>query len=214
MNPDVDKAVLDAVDQERARLRATLHNTLSQSLNAFRIFAALHARRLASGDHAEPRNAHLLLAELQPVMNDLEQVMAALAPVAFESFELTDYLDTLCQRMPRRVPCELRTSPHLALSRATAHDVYEIARDGVSLLSGDPKIESLEVAVTMDGETVLLALCGQSTTSSPELPPADSWALRILSARVECAGAQLQWDRPKEYALRLTCSLPLPPASA
>ncbi|HSI12848.1 MAG TPA: histidine kinase [Chthoniobacter sp.] len=204
----LDREALAAADQERARLRQVLHDSICQSLNALHIFIGLHARRLASDGHPEAANAGTLKVEFQQAMTELQDIVGSLAPADFEPVELLDQLSTLCQRFSQRLPCQLVCDPALALAPATAHALYEISREGLVLLTGMQSVREIEVTITAETSELTLNIRARTVPREPELPSADSWPRRILEARTEVAGGKLKLDCSGDHSLSLCCILP------
>lgn len=207
MKPPLDTEALGAVDNERARLRKVLHDSVCQSLNALQIFVHLHARRLASAQNPIAGDAERLQAEFQQSMAELRDVVAFLGPPLFEPIELADELTLLGQRVSRRLPCSLVCDPAVILSSAHAHAVYEICRESLLLFVGIELVQQIELAVAATPHEVILNLRAR-TVAVPELPSVDSWAHRVLAARIAAVGGQLTLTPCVGDGLFLSCSLP------
>lgn len=209
-NHSLDVETIAVADGERARLRQALHDSVCQSLNALQIFMALHARSLSSNPEAAVADGARLKAELQQASMELNDIVAALTPPAFGPTELTDEIAALCQRISRRLPCNFSRATEAVFSSAHTHAIYEICREGLLFFVEMETAQQIDLTLATAPNEVTLNLRVQTLSPVPASPPQDSWAYRILAARIATAGGQLKLAPVENNDLLFSCALPFP----
>lgn len=136
-----ERALVQAIDSEQQRLAQILHDTLSQSLSAARIYARI-ARDTAERSGPQASAAVLKLEEvIRKAADELEQVTRWLRPARLDVTGLIASLADLCRLAARTMPCEFQCShsaidadaePQAELLRAAQLVLREIARSNKS----------------------------------------------------------------------------------
>ena len=201
--PASEQMWLEALDAEQRCLSQLLHDTLTQSLNAARIYARISRNTL---ERSGPDAATALLTletVIQNAADDLQSLTRWLRPARLDGTDLPTALAELAQLVSRTLPCELRCAlTGIEADAETQARQLRVAQLALHGLLRHCRVEAIGVELELDQQHLILVL-----QASGGLPLPDDRA-RLLELRARASGGSFSVRFDAERGSTLTCLLP------
>lgn len=198
-----ERAVIATVDSEQQRLAQLLHDTLSQSLNAARIYARV-ARDTITRSHPDATTVLVKLEEvIHGAADEFQGLTRWLRPARLDGSDLTASIADLSQLAARAVPCTFRGSgAALDAELDSQAELLRIAQLALHSLVRYCQVKALEIDLARDEQHLVLEI----RAAGAQPLPSDQEALLDRRARALGGNLTVQYDA----AHGCTCSCRLP----
>lgn len=193
-----ERALMDAIDSEQQRVAQLLHDTLSQSLNAVRIYARVtrdSVRRACpelSATFEELENA------IGSTADEFHGVAAWLRPAKLHGSDLVACLTDLSRVASRSAPCDVRCDPSASnVATRVQAELLRVAQLGLHALLLSCRAQSVEMELSGDEERVRIQLRAACDRALPE----GFETLLRLRARVMGGTVEVQHETERRITL-------------
>jgi signal transduction histidine kinase len=165
-----ERAVFEATDAEQQQLAGLLHDTLSQTLNAARIYARLSQKAIERSCPDALAPFASLDQSIQGAGEELQSLTRWLRPARLDESGWSSTLADLCQLTARTVPCVLRL-PAVSFDAEVEvlTELLRLAQLALHTLVRDGGVTSLEVEVMADAPPLVLEIRASAGSLTSDL---------------------------------------------
>ncbi len=209
----LERAALEATEQEARRIGRDLHDGLGQHLTGMAFLAKGLERSLTDRGLPEAEEAREIVQLVKEAVGHSRALAHGLAPVGVHGTELAPALENLAERTRKvfNMDCEFQGEP---VSRvpddATATAFYRIAQEATNnaLKHGQPS--RITIRLETDDEGGLQLTIEDDGKGLPRTRPTEGLGLRLMKLRAETVGAKLIVENVDEDGgTRVECTLPV-----
>ena len=205
----LEREILAISEREQRRLGHDLHDDLCQQLAGIEFLS----QRLASGLAARAAvraRAKEIAQMVQRAMTQTRELARGLSPVRLEAEGLTDALRELAAGTKKVFGCDCRCRcdpPVLVPDHTVAIHLYRIAQEAVTNAIKHGKARRIEISLTANGNSAVLAVSDNGTGIPRKLPKRKGMGLRIMRYRTEVIGGTLQVEPDPGGGSRVVCAV-------
>ncbi len=190
-----------ALDSDHQQLARRLHDTLSQSLNAARIYARV-IRSAAERSCPEASESSATLEQVaRHAAEELQTLLRWLRPARLDGAALVARLTELAELASRAVPCEVRGPAEVHAEPEMEAELLRIAQLALHGLVGRSGATSIELELERDEQGLLLTARASGGGVMP-----NEWKT-ALEGRARSFGGIFATEHAPE-GLTLSCRLP------
>lgn len=209
----LEKAALEAAEQEARRIGRDLHDGLGQHLTGMAFLAKGLERSLKDRGLPEAEEAHEIVKLVKEAVGHSRALAHGLAPVGVHGTELAPALENLAERTRDvfNIECEFEGD---AVARvpddATATAFYRIAQEATNnaLKHGNPSRITISLTTDDDDDGLRLRI-EDDGQGLPLTRPTEGLGLRLMKLRAETVGASMVIDNVSdEGGTRVEATLP------
>jgi signal transduction histidine kinase len=205
----LERAIIEATDNERRRLAQVLHDTICQSLGGIALLGRVILRRLESAGREEAAEVAEMGRVIDEATREVHSVVRWLRPAPVDGQDVIAALAELTPALFQGIPCEFRCpSPVVLADPLAATQLVRIAYQAVSDALQHPGVQRIVVSLTaQDGRVTLMVR--DDGLASEELPSAAALAAEeLLRLRARALGATLTISSQAEQGNTILCKLP------
>lgn len=206
----VEREILDVIEQEQLRIAQELHDTICQSLSGLRLStAALRRKHGATAGGGLMEEFTRIDESAGKSVGELHDLIQSLQPVEIQPSELSDALEGLAREICGAVRCEYRcVGRPVAEDVFTASQIYRIARAAVRCAARRETTKRISITWQEGPKGRVLAI----STEPPALARTESsiqraFGWKLLQRRAKAIGGELMID-PDGASVTLTLPLP------
>lgn len=211
----MEAEVIQAGEEERARIGLNLHDGLCQELTAADFSIRLSQIRLEKGERegfAELNEARGLLSNVISQARDLARL---LTPVVLVQKGLAIALDELAvnARKMFSIECEVRCDGPLSCDEDIAKHLYRIVQEGIQNAVRHGKASRIEIELVQDSGGMVLEIADNGRGIDPTL--LEVWnssrdhGLKTMKYRMRLIGGSLTLSLNEPHGLLVSCYIPI-----
>lgn len=186
---------LAAAQQERNKISRDLHDGTIQSLYAIQLGLGHTVKKLEAEPYKAGRELSAVRAELDTVIAEIRQFITAEAG-ADKSVDFSAVLHALSQRARASTTAQIVLHCDPGASKRLAGDqavqLANIAREALSNSLRHAKPQQVEIALRLDGETVVLEISDDGTGFDAKSPARPGVGLTSMLSRAREVGGTLE----------------------
>ncbi len=213
----LEREILQISEREQQRIGRDLHDDLGQQLAGLSIMATMLSRGLASRAASEAPAAVKISELLKKAVAMTRSLARGLHPVAAEPDGLVSALHDLAARMTSlfHIDCQFDcpNAVQMADNTAATH-LYRIAQEAVSNAVKHGHARQARISLSSDAETLTLTVQDDGCGISGLDPQRQGMGLRIMHYRAGMIGAKVSIANQTSGGTCVTCTLPVPVATA
>jgi PAS domain S-box-containing protein len=208
----LEAALFNAVESERRRFSADLHDGLGQELTGLSLLLAALARS-ARNSHAglagDLEHAH---AVAKFALHSCKAIARGLSPVADSEGGLVGALRALVARLDApsgpQVNLSIRLGSRLFLSAAATDHLYRIAQEAVANALKHARATSIRVTLDVEPASVRLEICDDGAGLGLNGTDPGGLGLRTMHYRAAMIGARIYFAPRRLSGVSVVCECP------
>jgi signal transduction histidine kinase len=207
---DVVRRVVEAQENERARLARELHDETGQALTS--ILLGLKSLE----DHVETDEGRAAAAELRELvvstLQDVRRLAVELRPAALDDFGLMPAIERLCDLIVERSDISVDVRSELGDQRLTAESetvLYRIAQEALTNVLKHADARTVRVRLRPSGSGVTLAVQDDGTGFDPSVVRDGGVGLVGMRERIALLGGRLTIESSEGAGTMLTAEVPI-----
>lgn len=209
----LERAALEAAEQEARRIGRDLHDGLGQHLTGMAFLAKGLERSLTERGLPEAGEAREIVKLVKEAVGHSRALAHGLAPVGVHGTELTPALENLAERTREvfGIDCEFQGDPVGRVpDDATATAFYRIAQEATNNALKHGKASRITIRLETDADDSLRLTIEDDGRGLPTpRPTGDGLGLRLMKLRAETVGAKMVIENVDEDGgTRVECVLP------
>ncbi|MCX4246935.1 PAS domain-containing sensor histidine kinase [Paraliomyxa miuraensis] len=209
----LEKAALEAAEQEARRIGRDLHDGLGQHLTGMAFLAKGLERSLNERGLPEAAEAREIVKLVKEAVGHSRALAHGLAPVGVHGTELTPALENLAERTREvfGIDCEFQGEQVARVpDDATATAFYRIAQEATNNALKHGKASRITIRLETDAdESLRLTIEDDGIGLRSSRPTGDGLGLRLMKLRAETVGAKIVIeDVDDDGGTRVECVLP------
>ena len=204
----LERAILDAAENEQRRLAQTLHDTVCQSLGGVQFLAEVIAGKVRDQCPEAAREVAALGDVIRHALDELHDLAAWLQPPTHDAPGLIVALSELTRVTSNKIRCIFECPKRVAVAdNYVALQLFQIAREVVYHAVHHSGARHLVIQLLpLDGElTLSLRHDGDELGAHTRQHPVTG--LELLQHRANAIGARLTIDSDPGHGTTVTCSL-------
>jgi len=205
----LERAILDAAENEQRRLAQTLHDTVCQSLSGVQFLTEVIVGKVRDNCPDAAREVSALGDLIRHALDELHDLAALLQPPTADAGSLIVALSELARAASSKIRCIFECPKRVAVAdNYTALQLFQIARDVVYHAVHHSGARHLVIQLLpLDGElTLSLRHDGDELGAHTKQHPVTG--LELLHHRANAIGARLTIDGEPGHGTTVTCCLP------
>lgn len=193
---EMRNVVLSALEAERKRIAADLHDEVGQLLTGLTCLGAALSKRLGSSEVAAASDANLITEVAKEALSKVRLLVQDLAPKPEKQTSLSRLLENLCARARRMHEVEilLDTPPNeVSLVPERSIHLLRIAQEAISNATRHGHATRIEISLTRTGDSSRFVIDDNGrgfVTTGPKLKP--GCGLGNIKDRAAAIGAALE----------------------
>jgi PAS domain S-box-containing protein len=208
----LERAALEAAEQEARRIGRDLHDGLGQHLTGMAFLAKGLERSLTERGLPEAAEARQIVTLVKEAVGHSRALAHGLAPVGVHGTELAPALENLAERTRNvfGIECEFQGEPvDRVPDDATATAFYRIAQEATNNALKHGQASRITIRLENDDEGGLRLAIEDDGKGLPLTRPSEGLGLRLMKLRAETVGAKLDIENVDEDGgTRVECTLP------
>lgn len=208
----LERAALEAAEQEARRIGRDLHDGLGQHLTGMAFLAKGLERSLTERGLPEAGEAREIVRLVKEAVGHSRALAHGLAPVGVHGTELAPALENLAERTRQvfGMDCEFQGEPvDRVPDDATATAFYRIAQEATNNALKHGQASRITIRLETDDEGGLRLTIEDDGKGLPPTRPTEGLGLRLMKLRAETVGAKLNIESvDDEGGTRVECTLP------
>jgi signal transduction histidine kinase len=207
---DAVKRVVEAQENERARLARELHDETGQALTS--ILLGLKSLE----DRVETDEGRAAAAELRELvvstLRDVRRLAVELRPAALDDFGLVPAIERLCDLIGERSDVSVDVRSELGDERLTAEAetvLYRIAQEALTNVLKHADARTVRVSLIRSGSGVTLAVQDDGTGFDPEAVRDGGVGLLGMRERIALLGGRLTIESSDGAGTMLAAEVPI-----
>jgi PAS domain S-box-containing protein len=208
----LEAALLEAVESERRRFGADLHDGLGQELTGLSLLLAALARSAGDLDPALEADLERAQRVAQFALRSCKTIARGLSPVADIEGGLVGALRALVARLDApsgpRVNLSIGEVSRLGLSAAATDHLYRIAQEAVANALGHARATSIRVTLDVEPSSVRLEICDDGPGVGTSGADAGGLGLRTMHYRAAMIGARIHFAPTGKSGTCFVCECP------
>jgi PAS domain S-box-containing protein len=208
----LERAALEAAEQEARRIGRDLHDGLGQHLTGMAFLAKGLERSLTERGLPEAAEAREIVTLVKEAVGHSRALAHGLAPVGVHGTELAPALENLAERTRKvfGIDCEFQGEPvDRVPDDATATAFYRIAQEATNNALKHGQASRITIRLETDDEGALRLTIEDDGKGLPRTRPTEGLGLRLMKLRAETVGAKLDVGNVDEDGgTRVECRLP------
>jgi two-component system, LuxR family, sensor kinase FixL len=210
----LEKAALEAAEQEARRIGRDLHDGLGQHLTGMAFLAKGLERSLEDRGLPEAAEAHEIVKLVKEAVGHSRALAHGLAPVGVHGTELAPALENLAERTRDvfHIECEFEGESDEVPDDATATAFYRIAQEATNNALKHANPTRITISLTVDEQGALRLRIEDDGPGLPLTRSGEGLGLRLMKLRAETVGATMTIGNVSdEGGTRVECILPVEP---
>ena len=208
----LERAALEAAEQEARRIGRDLHDGLGQPLTGMAFLAKGLERSLTERGLPEAGEAREIVKLVKEAVTHSRGLAHGLAPVGVHGTELAPALENLAERTRQvfNMDCEFEGEPvDRVPDDATATAFYRIAQEATNNALKHGQASRITIRLDTDDEGGLRLQIEDDGKGLPHTRPTEGLGLRLMKLRAETVGAKFDIENvDDEGGTRVECILP------
>jgi PAS domain S-box-containing protein len=208
----LERAALEATEQEARRIGRDLHDGLGQHLTGMAFLAKGLERSLKERGLPEAAEAREIVTLVKEAVGHSRALAHGLAPVGVHGTELTPALENLAERTRKvfNIDCEFEGEPvDRVPDDATATAFYRIAQEATNNALKHGQASRITIRLDNDDEGGMRLQIEDDGKGLPHTRPTEGLGLRLMKLRAETVGARFGIENvDDEGGTRVECILP------
>jgi PAS domain S-box-containing protein len=212
---EVEKAILETVEEEQRRIGQDLHDGLCQQLTGVALIAKALAQKLSEGGAAsESADASEIADLISRSIDQTRDLARGLSPVEIEEQGLPTALQKLASSVERlyHISCEFKYDTHMQFDDPhrpllTTH-LYRIAQEAVNNATLHGKAKHIIITLIKARGQGMLRVQDDGLGLSPDFDEKPGLGLRSMRYRARIIRARLKLSEVADGGTVVTCSFP------
>lgn len=209
----LERAALEAAEQEARRIGRDLHDGLGQHLTGMAFLAKGLESSLSDRGLPEAAEAHEIVKLVKEAVGHSRALAHGLAPVGVHGTELAPALENLAERTRDvfNIECEFEGEDVARVpDDATATAFYRIAQEATNNALKHGNASRITISLSDDDELGLRLRIEDDGQGLPLSRPSEGLGLRLMKLRAETVGATMAIGNvSEEGGTRVECTLPV-----
>lgn len=209
----LQQLMMEAVEQEQARIGYTLHNSLGPMLTGI---GSMTEVLLGGLQDRRKEDAARILYLIRQAVHQVRQLARSMSPAAVHDRDLPASLLLLADtvRTSFKIQCEVEMDPQVRVpDNIVSGHLFRLAQESVSnaIRHGQPRL--LRITLLLDGPThgVLEVFNDGETFDCSPGNATESTGIRVMKHRASLIHADFFITCPPDGGVRVLCRFPLPP---
>ncbi len=207
----LERAALEAAEQEARRIGRDLHDGLGQHLTGMAFLAKGLERSLKDRGLPEAGEAREIVKLVKEAVGHSRALAHGLAPVGVHGTELSPALENLAERTRDvfNIECEFEGEAVAQVpDDATATAFYRIAQEATNNALKHSQASRITISLTTDEDGALQLRIEDDGQGLPLTRPTEGLGLRLMKLRAETVGATMSIGNVNEEGgTRVECTL-------
>ncbi len=212
----LEKELLEIGERGQRQIGHDLHDGLGQHLTATAFASQVLAGQLESQSLPESAAAKHLVKMVEEAISLTRTFARGLQPVEMEAEGLTDGFQELARNVSERfkVACEFECRDSVLVHDATrSTHLYRIAQEAITNAIKHGKAKFINVSLEKNPAAITLTITDDGSGLPENARHGQGMGLRIMAYRAGMIGATFNIERLPDSGTRVTCKLPLNPAT-
>lgn len=196
---ELTQRVIDAQEEERARVARELHDGISQLLVGVKFAVGLAARRATGAGQGAIEKAE---AGLDSAISEVRRISRDLRPGVLDDLGLVPALESLCDEFERRtniaMDATLVRSTRRFLPKEARTALYRVAQEALTNIERHSGAQSAELEMKVTTRHVILRIADDGVGMSAKASKGAGIGLRNMQERVEQLGGEFRLIRRRE----------------
>lgn len=196
---ELTQRVIDAQEEERARVARELHDGISQLLVGVKFAVGLAARRATGAGQGAIKKAE---AGLDSAINEVRRISRDLRPGVLDDLGLVPALESLCDEFERRTNIAMGStlvrSTRRFLPKEARTALYRVAQEALTNIERHSGAQSAELEVKVTTRHVVLRIADDGVGMSAKAVKGPGIGLKNMQERVEQLGGEFRLIRRRE----------------
>ena len=207
----LDRAIIEAVDQERRQLAQILHDTVCQSLSGMSLLCRTVIRKLEAASSTQTGEIAELGQALTSAGAEIHGLVRRLRPADADSPDLVSSLANVSASISQAVPCELESPEMLVLEdRFATTQLVQIAHQAANDALLRPGVKRITLSLSVRDRHISLTVRDDGGPADGESATAGSQSLEMIRLRASAIGATLTSSYQPLRGTTILCRLPEP----
>lgn len=214
---EVEKAILETVEEEQRRIGQDLHDGLCQQLTGIALLAKALAQKLSAVLPDESADASEISDLISRSIDQTRDLARGLSPVEIEADGLAPALQKLAFTIGRlyKISCEFAedeiSGPQTRYPPLTATHLYRITQEAVNNAVTHGKARRVVIALAVQKDRGTLSVSDDGVGYPAQANERPGLGLRSMRCRSRMIGARFHVSRGEGGGTLVTCSFPHQP---
>ncbi len=207
---ELERAALEAAENERWRLGSELHDGAGGTLAGIDMMLSALGRRLDAGG-GEAQELAQIQETLRTAMQELKGIARGLAPVDLEHAGLHEALRRMLEQVEAAsgLRCRLHGDPvpFTLFGAGDSTQLYRIVQEAVTNVARHGRARGVDVHLRYDERWIELRIEDDGMGFDPATEP-EGQGLRLMRYRARLVAGRLQIERRAVGGMRVVCRVP------
>ena len=207
----LEREIVAASDQERARIMLELHDDLGQELTVISWGLMNLAKQLARDGSQHEQNARRLISMIQESISDTFRVSQSLSPSFWSTLGVKEALRALANEVNEHTDavCRVEFSDDQEFyDEEVAAHMYRVAQESINSALKYGNAQNIELRCEHDGSSLCLEVLDDGTSIPPERDGIEALGLRTMRYRADMLHGRLDVTRRTSGGTRVLWACP------